>query len=282
MRICVLAEDRTLEPAFGCEHGLSLYVEAAGKRVLFDMGQTDLFLQNAGRMGVDLSLVDFAVLSHGHYDHGGGLTAFLHCNKQAPVFVQRKAWEEHYARRPGGRVDDIGLSSPDVDAGRLRLLDGDGEPADGWRLFSSVAERRLLSASNEVLLIREGEDFCPDPFWHEQNLLIEAEGRRVLLAGCAHRGIVNIMERAEELSGGVMDVVIGGFHLSNPRDGGCESETLLKAIAKELTVRPTRYYTCHCTGEAAFRQLQPLMRGQLQDIRAGSVVNLPPRARERK
>ncbi|MBR5633360.1 MAG: MBL fold metallo-hydrolase, partial [Clostridia bacterium] len=80
MKIVCLAENTTSRDDVGAEHGLSLYVEAAGKKILFDMGQTDLFMKNAEKLGVDLSKVDVAVLSHGHYDHGGGLSAFLKVN----------------------------------------------------------------------------------------------------------------------------------------------------------------------------------------------------------
>lgn len=275
MRICVLTEDRALSPAFGCEHGLSLYVEAAGRRLLFDMGKTDLFLRNAERLGVDVSQAELAVLSHGHYDHGGGLDAFLAVNPTAPVFVHEAALERHYARRPDGRIDDIGVPPLPHGTERLRPSAGEQTIAEGLLLFSSVDGRRLLSGSNDVLLIREeGTGYHPDPFRHEQNLLIEEDGKRVLLAGCAHRGILNILERAEALAGGELDAVVGGFHLSNPRDGGCEPETLLAALAGELASRRTVYYTCHCTGEAAFSRLKARLGTQLRDLRAGSVLIL--------
>ncbi len=274
MRICVLTEDRALSPAFGREHGLSLHVEAAGRRLLFDMGKTELFLRNAEQLGVDVSRVELAVLSHGHYDHGGGLAAFLAVNPTAPVFVHEAALERHYARRPDGHVDDIGVPPLRDGTERLRPSAGERRIADGLLLFSSVDGQRLLSGSNDVLLIREGTGYRPDPFRHEQSLLIEEDGKRVLLAGCAHRGILNILERAEALAGGKLDAVIGGFHLSNPRDGGCEPETLLVALADELASRRTVYYTCHCTGEKAFDRLKARLGAQLRELRAGSMLTL--------
>ena len=102
MKIITLMEDTACAPDFACEHGLSFYIEANGKKLLFDMGQTGLFLQNAAACGVQLDEVDTAFISHGHYDHGGGLAAFLGVNDHAPVYLHEKAFEPHFSRKPEG------------------------------------------------------------------------------------------------------------------------------------------------------------------------------------
>ena len=96
MIIRILTENTTACPELTAEHGLSLYIEANGLRILFDAGQSDAFAENAQRLGVDLSGVDLAVLSHGHYDHGGGLMRFLELNDHAPVYVSSHAFGGHY------------------------------------------------------------------------------------------------------------------------------------------------------------------------------------------
>ena len=96
MKIINLVENTTSRQDVEAEHGLSLYVETEGHKILFDMGQTDMFSKNAEAMGVDLSQVDIAVLSHGHYDHGGGLEKFLSINKKAPIFISQYAFGDYY------------------------------------------------------------------------------------------------------------------------------------------------------------------------------------------
>ena len=132
MKLIVLTENTTADAAIGCEHGLSLYIETGGKRILFDMGQTALFAENAQKLCVDLARIDFAVLSHGHYDHGGGLQTFLTCNKTAPVFLSRYAFEPHY----NGTEKYIGLDTALQSSERLVLTGETHRIADGLTLFS--------------------------------------------------------------------------------------------------------------------------------------------------
>ena len=87
MRLYTLVEEHAADPTFGCEHGLSFYLETEREHLLFDLGQSELFLRNAHTLGLDIARVDRAFLSHGHYDHGGGLSAFLRENDHAPVYV---------------------------------------------------------------------------------------------------------------------------------------------------------------------------------------------------
>ena len=142
MRIVTLMEDTACAPEFACEHGLSFYIEANSQKLLFDMGQTDLFLRNAQALGVKLDEVDAAFVSHGHYDHGGGLAAFLKVNDHAPVYVHEKAFEPHFSRKPEG-IRPIGLDAALADSGRLILPTGayDLGPQDGVLELRVITDR---------------------------------------------------------------------------------------------------------------------------------------------
>ena len=102
MIIKALAENTSVSEEYRAEHGLSIYIETGNHKLLFDTGRGGLFLENAEKMGVDLSKVDTAVISHGHYDHGGGLPYFLEINQTAKIYIHKKAFGDYYSSRPDG------------------------------------------------------------------------------------------------------------------------------------------------------------------------------------
>ena len=244
MKITALIEN-TSARGLPTEHGLSLFVEAKSVRFLFDMGQTDLFARNAETLGSDLTTVDFAVLSHGHYDHGGGLNTFLALNDHAPVYMSRFAFEPHY----NGTEKYIGLDQDLKSSNRLVLVDEDMPIAEGITVYGCHHAPKVVDfGSCGLNMIQDGR-MTEDDFRHEQYLLVVENGKRILFSGCSHRGILNIMHWFRP------DICIGGFHLSKlPLD-----ETLA-GYAKALDAYPTAYYTGHCTGTAQYQFMKERMR----------------------
>lgn len=273
MRIVTLMEDTACAPAFVCEHGLSFYIEANGKKLLFDMGQTDLFLRNAKRLGVRLDEVDTAFVSHGHYDHGGGLTAFLEVNRRAPVYLHKQAFEPHFSRKPDG-IKPIGLDAALAESGRLVLTDGVTEIDDTLTLFADVTGQDCYPSGNRTLFEQENGAYVPDRFAHEQSLIVREGDNIALFTGCAHRGVVNICARAREIIGRDADFVIGGMHLFSPSTGKSEPDENIRAVAARLAETGSRYYTCHCTGQHAFEVLRETLGGRISFLAAGSVTEL--------
>lgn len=273
MRISVLVDDLE-SPSYCVEHGLSLFIETGAHRILFDTGSTAMFGDNARKLGIDLSTVDIAAISHGHNDHGGGIPAFLEINSTAPIYMSEHAFEPHFTKRKTGAIQFNGLTPDLLDSGRIVLTGAECRIDDELLLFSDVTGNKLRSGSNDKLLVTDGKTYQHDPFLHEQNMLIQEGTKNVLIAGCAHRGIVNIMDRAMELAGGPMDLVIGGFHLSNPRDGGCEPRETIDAIADYMLSFPTMYYTCHCTGTEAYGILKEKMGGKLEYALTGKTFEV--------
>ena len=241
------------------EHGLSLYIETAHHKILFDMGQTDLFAQNAKNLGISLTEVDYAVLSHGHYDHGGGLAAFLSENDTAPVFVHRDAFLPHY----NGVQKYIGLDTSLACHPRLVFTEDTCKIADGLTLFSCNQNDRPHSFGTFGLTERVGDAFIDDDFRHEQYLLIEENGKRVLISGCSHKGILDIVTWFSP------DVLIGGFHFSK-----LPTDDTLTAAANALAAHPTEYYTCHCTGLPQFGFLKERMGKRIHYLSSGMVLEL--------
>ena len=258
MRITVLLENTPSSDSVTAEHGLSLFIETENAKILFDMGQTDAFADNARILGIDLSSADLAVLSHGHYDHGGGLTKFLELNRTAPVYLSPHAFEPHYSTKYIG-LDPAPASDP-----RLIRVTEQTEIAPGMTLFPTIPCRYPIvpfGLTAEIDGTRTDEDFR-----HEQYLMMEEHGRRILFSGCSHRGILNIAEYFGKIHG--CDTVIGGFHFSKLDPDGNGRDALDEAAAV-LSRSGMTFYTCHCTGEPQTAYLKSKMGANLHAIRCG-------------
>lgn len=269
MKIVNLMEDtRGVE---GCvyEHGLSFYIETPKHKLLLDAGATDKILQNAECLKVDLSQVDTLVLSHGHYDHSGGILAVAEQNTNMRIYMQRSAGHDFYH---GERY--IGIDKKILELPQLFLLDGDYKIDEELSVFSDIQGRRLWPKGNLVLQCLEGGTLIQDNFAHEQCLVIAAEGKRILLSGCAHNGILNILDCFRERYQCDPDVVISGFHMMQKKDYTEEDICNIRETAKELRKMRTTFFTGHCTGVPAFELMKEIMREQLQYVHCGDIIEL--------
>ena len=254
MKIVTLMENTSCREDLTCEHGLSLYLETENHKILFDAGQSAAFADNAQKLGVDLESVDFAVLSHGHYDHGGGLGKFLECSKDAPVYVSSHAFEPHYSRN--GYIGlDLSLESSE----RIFSVSQDRILAEGISLHQ-IACAPMDTAGLEM---EENGVRKPDDFRHEQYLLLEEAGKRILISGCSHKGILNIMEVFKP------DILVGGFHFMKITD-----ENWLQEAAEKLLTYDTVYYTGHCTGQTQYDYLKGIMGDKLHYLSTGTAMEI--------
>jgi len=273
MEIKVLAEDTSNSPAFRSEHGLSLYIETKGSKILFDMGASDLFLENAKKLNVNIKDIDLAVISHGHYDHGGGLKAFLNENNKAKVYVNQKAFGNHYSKK-SERVSYIGLDKNLEKHDRIVLTDGVFLINPDLLLFSWVTGNELLSSCNNSLFAEERNGIAEDEFAHEQNLIIIEGDKMILIAGCAHRGIVNIVKSSVYLKNKQPDFVFGGFHLYNYGEDISEDPFVVTQVGEFLKGTGSMYYTGHCTGNESFGLLKKILGDRIQYLSTGSVIEI--------
>lgn len=274
MKLISLVENNSCREDCGSIHGLSLYLETPLHRVLFDMGPNALFLENADVLGVDVSSVDIAFLSHGHYDHGGGLELFCKRNQKAPILIAEHAFDAH-AVRAGEDYEDIGIPSNLSEKRKERFRTVSGRVDSELYILTDISDREYLTAASATLLEKTEAGYESDRFLHEQNLILSCEGKHYLLAGCAHRGIVNILRAGEAVIGGEFDYVISGFHLTNPGLGIDEPESLIRAVGEELLARKkTQYITGHCTGAGPYEVLKSMLGQRLSSMPAGSVLTL--------
>ena len=264
MKVSVLLENTKCRDDVINEHGLSLYNETKKHKILFDTGQSDAFAQNAKAMNIDLSKVDIAILSHGHYDHGGGIKKFLELNDHASIYIQNDVFEPHY----NGSEKYIGLDPTLQNNKRFLIVDKE-IVIDNEITITTIPNNQLTYPINPYGLNKIHENhLVPDDFRHEQYVLLHDQDKRILLSGCSHKGILNIEKWFQP------DILIGGFHFKKLDPTKEQDQTFLHDAALELMQYKTRYYTCHCTGVEQYEYLKQFMQEQLDYLPTGKTIHV--------
>lgn len=274
MIIKMLIENTSSSPSLESEHGLSIYVETESHKILFDTGASNGFLSNSQKMGVFISDIDTAVISHGHYDHGGGLLGFLDVNSTATVYIRENAFHDYFSFSDEGGERYIGLDKNILKYPQILLTKSHTLIDDELELFSNVEGTKFEPSGNKQLLEKKDDRLKEDTFGHEQNLIIHEGDKTVLMAGCAHRGIANIMDHFYTLNKSYPTHVIGGFHLYNRSKDKDESPEEVYALGEYLKSKATIYYTCHCTGIRNFSLLKEQLGNQINYLSTGSQLTL--------
>ncbi|MBN1507781.1 MAG: MBL fold metallo-hydrolase [Sedimentisphaerales bacterium] len=241
-------------PGLVCEHGWSAWIEADGHRVLLDAGASDLVLRNAAALGVPLSEAETIVLSHGHYDHTGGLATVLAAAPGAAVYLHPAALGEHFSNHPGKGPRAIGLPQPSAAAlagRRVVRTEGPTEIAPGVHVTGAVPRRTDFEDVGGPFFL-DAAAAQPDPIEDDQAVWIDTPRGAVVVLGCAHAGIVNTLDHVTNLTGGGrIHAVLGGTHLVSA------SAQRLQRTADALRRFGVKLLApCHCTGAAAMDFLQ--------------------------
>jgi 7,8-dihydropterin-6-yl-methyl-4-(beta-D-ribofuranosyl)aminobenzene 5'-phosphate synthase len=277
MKIYTLIEDsKPKGSAFIAEHGLSLYFEHQGQRILFDTGSSDAFIYNATLLGIDLVKVDICILSHAHDDHTGGLSHFLEINKDARVYLKSAARGDFYVRNLT-KLQYAGMDQTlfEKHAERFVFIDDEAEIAGG--LFAAgVNKYRRLPLYTSLMYEKRGDVLVRDDLSQELFIVIRRKEGVAVLTGCSHNCILNILMTAEEKYGPVL-AVVGGFHLSGTRrmglqafqEPGAEVQAIIRHINDK---RIKKVYSGHCTGEKVLERLELMAR--VKRMQAGDVFEI--------
>ena len=260
MKISVLIENTTHNNNLLPEHGISLYIETNNTKLLFDTGQSGKFIQNADTMGISLQDVDMVILSHGHYDHAGGLSSFLKYNAKAPVFLHKNAFGQHFH---GEKY--IGLDPELLNSDRLIFTDGTFPLKENITLSPLPHSALTVPINPYGLSVKINGKLFPEDFSHEQYLLIEENSKKILFSGCSHKGIVNIIRYFQP------DIMVGGLHFKDiPLNHN--GYTVLQQYAECLCAYPIKYYVGQCTGEPQFDYIQPFFGKNITYIYTGTTL----------
>lgn len=238
------------------EHGLAFWVERNGRRLLFDTGQGMALAHNADKLGIDLSTVDDVVLSHGHYDHTGGLLAALPEFSRATVYAHLTAFRDRFARHPqlGLRSVRSPVESFDWLSSHVgRIVPVSSHPVkveEGMWLTGQIPRQNDFEDTGGAFYLDEA---CAqaDPIIDDQAVYMETDNGLVVLLGCAHAGVVNTLDYVCALANrDRIHAVYGGMHLLNANEHRL-AQTIRRL--RELDVR--HIGLAHCTGFAAMARL---------------------------
>ena len=278
IRFITLSEDRVSAPDLIGELGLSIFIESDEGNILFDTGQGMSTSHNADTLGVDLEKVDNIVLSHGHFDHTGGLREVLRkINKRnVDIIAHPNIWDRKYVRKPERSMDRfVGIPFQPLELERLgaRFI----LTKESIKITENIMTSGEIPMTNQFerlssgMLFEEGADFKPDEVLDDQALLITTEHGLIILLGCAHRGAVNTIYHAQKLTGKEkIYMVLGGCHLIDP-----DNEVRIKAtidVLKELNVQ--KVGLSHCTGLPASVQLAQALGDRFFFNNVGTVTTM--------
>ncbi|MGL4970814.1 MAG: MBL fold metallo-hydrolase [Cetobacterium sp.] len=266
-----MIENKSLNKELSKEHGLSLHIETNGLKVLFDVGESKKFWKNAEKLGLNLEEVDYLILSHGHKDHGGGLSYFLKKNKKAKIYCSEYYFDRHYKKIFGAYID-IGIPYEYLDVERFNFVENVLE-IENLKLFHCF-NKESKNPLNDSLYIRNNDgEYIKDDFRHELNLIVKEEKQNVLFIGCAHMGVENILDECK-LNVDKINTIIGGLHLSS-RTSLNKNEKYIDEILEYLNKTEVEgLYPCHCTGEYGVKKIIEKSRFHIFDMQTGSKINL--------
>ncbi len=249
--LTVLVDNRTQDPGLASEHGLSLWVDAPGARVLFDTGQSGAFAENARRLGVPIELADHIVLSHGHYDHAGGLAIAIEAAPHAAVHLHPEALRTRFSARDPARPRAIGIPTSahealEAHASRVRRVVKPTLLTPQLGLTGPIPRQVDFEDTGGPFFL-DPEGRRPDDIIDDQALWIDTAEGVIVLLGCGHAGLVNSVRYVQEhLGGRRLRAVLGGFHLA-----GASAHRLDETLRALREWHPLQVAPAHCTGERA-------------------------------
>ena len=269
--ILTVVVDNTSFNGIPGEWGLCILAEYLGKKILLDSGSSNLFLDNMRALGIDVKDIDYAVLSHAHYDHANGFPAFFKYNDRAKLYIRDNTSNDCYAKKfIFHKYIGIPKKMLEEYSGRIEKVSGDYKIMEGAYLIPHRTEGLDAIGKRELMFRRSGRRLVADDFSHEQSLVLDTDKGLVILNSCSHGGVINIInEVGRSFPDKKIYGIVGGFHLFNkPENEVRQLAGRIRETGIELVC------TGHCTKQRAFEILKEELGDAAQQMRVGYQINL--------
>ena len=268
--IVVIIDNKSNETLSG-EWGLCLLIKYGDKNILVDAGSSDLFLKNLKELGENIETIDFAVLSHAHYDHANGIPAFLDNNSKAKLYVRDTVDADCYVKSLFFKKY-IGIPKRMLDEynDRIERVSGNYQISEGIYLIPHSTKNLSKIGKNEKMYRHTKKGWMPDDFSHEQSLVLETDKGLLIINSCSHGGVVNIINEVKKaLPDKKVYGYIGGFHLFN------KSDAVIEEVADSIKASAIDYVcTGHCTKERAYAILKEKLGDNIEQLQVGLRINI--------
>lgn len=220
LSITILVDNQSNRPELHKEHGLSFWIEADDRHILFDTAQSDIIFSNAETLGIDLRSTDTLVLSHGHYDHTGGVAGVLDLNPGISVYCHPGIFIPRYSRQPDGKMKLVGINASASRAlnktfDKIHWINEPGTISEDIGMTGTIPRVSDFEDTGGAFYLDQ-EAKSPDPINDDLSLWFRTINGIVVVTGCCHSGIVNTLEYVKKITKqDVVHEVIGGLHLLN-------------------------------------------------------------------
>ncbi|MBI9019891.1 MAG: MBL fold metallo-hydrolase [Verrucomicrobia bacterium] len=274
LNLTVLVENTVRERGLLAEHGLSFLIETGGEKILFDTGQGDVLEQNARKLGIDLSDIHTVVLSHGHYDHTGGVASVLKSMQHRPRLIAHpSAFLPKFTRNPDGSSRPIGLSEANrqaiTDGAEWITAEGVIEIAPGLFLTGPVPRTADFEDTGGPFF-KDAACTIPDDLPDDQAAFIETQNGTMVILGCAHSGIINTLRHIQtHTANRPIHTVIGGMHLLHANQNRMD-----QTITELRRFNIQHLHPCHCTGFDATIRLWNEFPGKCEPCPVGTTIKI--------
>lgn len=268
--ITILVDNNTEKPGLKTEHGFSCYCRTESSGFVFDTGQTCAVLENASKLGVNLSQAESVVISHGHYDHTGGLAEVLNSSPGARLFLHPGAMEKKYRPLKQGGSKYLGTNCDVLEAiqsAAATFVTAPVQIAEGVFITGPVPRTNNFEDTGGDFYLDE-QCLKHDPLIDDMSMYIRTKAGIVILTGCCHSGIVNTAEYVTKLCPQEKIIaIIGGLHLLNADD-----DRLTRTLEYIRSLEPAVVAPCHCTGEKATSMFKSSLPDSYRPAAAGTVL----------